>query len=830
MKKLILSLICVLMLCTLASTAFAACPGSTVTVSVYLTHNGDFAAGTLNLSWPKGILTCQNISVSGSGYGEPSSGIIVLDGNQSSGSKVATVTFEVKESASGAYNVGVSVSSAFDNNEGSIRSTVSASVSGGSGTIGHNFEKKSETPATCDDAAVIHYECSSCPATEDKPGQGKLGHLNLEWVETTPATCTTPGAEKQYCHREGCKANISLFPYGEYVDMRNTNPLNHLVVDVAGTEATCTTPGVTPGKKCDRPGCNWHEGAEPIAALNHDEMNFPGTPATCTTPGTTDGKKCRRCEWTEGSEPIAALNHDMQDVAAKDPTCAEPGNTAYKKCSRCEYTEGYTELPAANHDPETIEAQDPTCTVPGRTGGVRCKKCEEWITESTEIPATNHAGTIEILPARSATCVATGLTEGKHCTACNTDVVPQTEIPINPSAHKPSDDAERDEPTCTEPGSISYVCTLCRQPVDSEPIPALDHDWGEWYTVTPVGCVSDGEKRRDCQRDNCNAFESEVISQDGHAWGEWKETTPADCDSDGEKRRDCDICDAFETDVIPQSGHAWGEWKETTPAACGSDGEKRRDCDICDAFETDVIPQSSHAWGEWKETTPAACDTDGEKRRDCASCDAFETAAIPMTDHTPGEWIVTVPVTDNAPGEKELYCTQCGALLETAVIPNSTYYHMTVSSVGPRFRDISNLTNKWNMFSMVDISADGKQVFDLIAGNIHIVGKMTVTVEDGFLTISYKLFSKEVSVKSELLCIFPGLEAVTTLNADALEANTFLFGKPISIEDDLGGDTTILIYVNNACHYSDDLPGLKDFNDKSLGYFNAVQDMYALMD
>jgi len=188
----------------------------------------------------------------------------------------------------------------------------------------------------------------------------------------------------------------------------------------------------------------------------------------------------------------------------------------------------------------------------------------------------------------------------------------------------------------------------------------------------------------------------------------------------------------------------------------------------------------------------------------------------------PGEWVVVKPATGNEDGLKELYCSVCGELLETAVIPGSVWYHMTVSSIGPRFRDVSDLTDKWNMFTVVDLSVDGEQTFDLIAGDIHVVGTMTVKVADGKVTVTYSLVNKEMDVKAESLSIVGSLDAIT--NIDELPA--FNFGEEISIADQLGGDTVVLICIKNVVHYESDVLGIESFID-GRAYTKLVEEMMA---
>ena len=67
-------------------------------------------------------------------------------------------------------------------------------------------------------------------------------------------------------------------------------------------------------------------------------------------------------------------------------------------------------------------------------------------------------------------------------------------------------------PGCLTTGVKIYTCSKCGN-VYTEEIPALGHNFGDWFTVTEATAVEDGLKRRECSR--CDAFEEEVIPATG---------------------------------------------------------------------------------------------------------------------------------------------------------------------------------------------------------------------------------------------------------------------------------------------------------------------------
>jgi hypothetical protein len=259
------------------------------------------------------------------------------------------------------------------------------------------------------------------------------------------------------------------------------------------------------------------------------------------------------------------------------------------------------------------------------------------------------------------------------------------------------------------------------------------------------------------------------------------------------------------------------------------DGLTTHTCSACGDKYTTVLPAIGHRWDEGTVLQAPTCTEDGKKLLTCLNDAAHtKTEVLPALGHTPGEWVVTKPVTPDESGEKQRSCTVCGVLLDTLEIPNAVWYHMTVSSMGLRFRDVSDITDKWLMFTAVDLSEDGEQVFDLVAGNMHIIGTVKVTVAEGNVTITCELIDNEIRIKGEFLTIFGSLADVTTLEHEFLTA--LPFGEPISIADQLGGDTRVLIFIDNEYHYRDDILGLKHFNAESSAYLTLIDAMKEIMD
>ena len=71
-------------------------------------------------------------------------------------------------------------------------------------------------------------------------------------------------------------------------------------------------------------------------------------------------------------------------------------------------------------------------------------------------------------------------------------------------------------PTCTEDGEKGRVCSRCGMK-ETEKIPALGHDWGDWTVTTPATCTKEGVETRICNRDSSHV-ETRTIPATGHNW------------------------------------------------------------------------------------------------------------------------------------------------------------------------------------------------------------------------------------------------------------------------------------------------------------------------
>lgn len=117
-----------------------------------------------------------------------------------------------------------------------------------------------------------------------------------------------------------------------YIEFRCINHAEPLI-DVHGTPATCTTSGLTDGKKCSE--CGYMvSGYNYIRALGHDEEHIYIAP-TCTS-GVINEWHCKRCgEITKRGDQSNPLGHTYNEgVITTEPTISSTGVKTYT-CTRC---------------------------------------------------------------------------------------------------------------------------------------------------------------------------------------------------------------------------------------------------------------------------------------------------------------------------------------------------------------------------------------------------------------------------------------------------------------------------------------------------------------
>ena len=220
-------------------------------------------------------------------------------------------------------------------------------------------------------------------------------------------------------------------------------------------EVSCGGPGLQ-SRQCHK--CGFTETSEISGNVAHTEEVLPAVAATCTTDGLTEGKRCSVCQTvTVKQETLLATGHAEVVDAAVAATCTEAGLTEGKHCTRCqEVTVPQEEVPAAGHTEVVDAAVAATCTESGLTEGKHCSVCQAVIVKQETVEATGHTEVVDA--AVAATCTETGLTEGKHCAVCNLVILAQETVAT--TGHNFNQTPVK-APTCNTEGSMQFACQTC---------------------------------------------------------------------------------------------------------------------------------------------------------------------------------------------------------------------------------------------------------------------------------------------------------------------------------------------------------------------------------
>jgi len=311
-------------------------------------------------------------------------------------------------------------------------------------------------------------------------------------------------------------------------------------------------------------------------------------------------------------------------------------------------------------------------------------------------------------------------------------------------------------PTCTEGGFTMHTCSECGYSYQDTSTLATDHKWSGWTHDTGTSGVA-GTHSRVCGNDTSH-----------------KET------------EGCSFTSAVTLPTCTQGG-----FTTHTCSECGYQYKSDEENALGHDFRRDTARDKA-----------ATCTSPGVEAWTCSRCGEHEDNATVALGHSLGEWEVTVPPTNKKTGTQAKRCTRCGVILETMKIPvlSMIWPDNTACSYGPRFRDeLLELTDKWYMYTPLDLTKEGTLAIPLIASNRYRIGTVQVTVKDGLVSASYQVTADKVEVKEEFMTFLPGLEGLESVEPETLIGRAVPFGTPVDIAS-RGRERPIAV-LHAPCHH-----------------------------
>lgn len=412
-----------------------------------------------------------------------------------------------------------------------------------------------------------------------------------------------------------------------------------------------------------------------VGAIDPAECDHSGTKTWVVTKaadcynGINGSQKlvCDDCGTTLDTATIYWQNaHDYTDYRIVTyPTCSEKGSM-YEYCRNCGRKADYTITIPSKHD--------------GFRNEIDYGESDYW----------DYSDYAYWLTDKPATCTEPGLHHAV-CKTCNQTIASEAIEPLGHTSEVYEDwlDSIHDAeyyigsknvayiaPTCTEGGSIRFLCDICGTPV-------------RVFELDPEGHHNDALEAWDYLFETDPDFGT---TEDLLQYVTWDNVdyTPATCTEPGLVSFKCDTClDVIRTMTVEPFGHVsealedynngehapeyymgWANVNYIAPT-CTAAGSITFKCDYClKVLKTVELAPLGHDDGVWKIDFEPTADHDGQMTRYCSICNAaLESKTFALHTHTFGYKSVSIAPTCTEEGEMGTYCATCGVVYDTEVIP-----------------------------------------------------------------------------------------------------------------------------------------------------------------
>ncbi len=368
---------------------------------------------------------------------------------------------------------------------------------------------------------------------------------------------------------------------------------------------------------------------------------------------------------------IDKCNHiTTHDEITTPPTCTAPG-VLTTICDYCGFYVSQSELPANGHTWSVTDTNDQTEQNGHIYTSSRCDVCAE---EKTEIEhVANVEGFYEYT--NTATCTRPGI-ETYTCTVEGCAKVTRNIVPAG--RHTIDNYTSVTNPTCTESGSKTGMCTVCGETV-TQTIEPLGHK--NELTDTLDNTSVDGHTYEIYVCSVCDA-QTSVPTHIEWIDGNYTSTVlfMPKCVIDGSQRDVCDICGESRIVAIPANGqHDWYETSRTDPS-CTAVGKIYYACHNCTLTKSDNIDALGHDYQLVPESCEApTCTTAGYNTKKCTRCAASTKEVVNALGHTIDETNYSI--------NQEPYCETEGSASSVCTVCG-TKFDIVIEALGHNYEDI----------------------------------------------------------------------------------------------------------------------------------------------
>ncbi len=461
--------------------------------------------------------------------------------------------------------------------------------------LGHNY-KSSEWvtghQATCTEDGEMVQICERCNVVIDSKPIPATGH-NGVWVIESEATADHEGQMVLHCTKCGNRTETATYSRHEHNSDPKIGGYEAIVRD-----ATCVTEGLI-GEFCGICGVCFDTST--IPAGHSEKLTWVTTiQPTCTDKGEKSAF-CSDCGVIVATKSIDATGHSEGTWLTSVPAFCGLEGEEICICDQCGETIDSRETEALSHDEGVWKTKnDPTCELDGEKAK-SCTRCG-LVIETETIDAIGHDEGVWSIDIEATADIDGQMS--RYCTRCSM-VLETTTFTLH--THEEGYNTTLLHPTCTAEGEKGTVCGICNAVYVSEPIDALGHEYGDFYTE------SNGTHSKSCSRchyeytENC---ECEVT-----------ESQEATCTAVGYKKNKCTVCNyTYSDSFVAPYGHTFGKW--------ASEGKSThmRYCTDCGVMEI-----SKHIWGEYFSNGDGDIIEEGSKTCSCIYCGETRTVGKPAS-------------------------------------------------------------------------------------------------------------------------------------------------------------------------------------------------------